>query len=138
MRPKDPPRESHPTVLSTATQDHTATHGAHVSSSVNTKRTRFDDLNELTVRDLLNDACAAVPAHDVAAISALFEQGDAVYWRATAADETGEMERHWRLAGDDGWWWRRFPSKLPVDPESHWRLRYCQVQPMAARVVVGG
>lgn len=74
-------------------------------------------LNELTVRDLLNDACAAVPADDVAAVSALFEQGDAVYWRATEADETGEMERMWRVADDDGWWWRRFPSKFPVDPE---------------------
>lgn len=112
MRPKDPPRESPP---------YCPLHG-HTRPHRNARRSRvvfcqhkahpLDDHNELTVRDLLNDACAAVPAHDVAAISALFEQGDAVYWRATAADETGEMERHWRLAGDDGWWWRRFPSKL--------------------------
>jgi hypothetical protein len=74
-------------------------------------------LNELTVRDLLSDACAAVPEHDAATTAALFEQADTVYWRATEPDETGQMARMWRLDDDDGWWWRRFPSKLPVDPE---------------------
>jgi hypothetical protein len=76
-------------------------------------------LNELTVRDLLNDAFTAVPDDDddAARTAALFEQADAIYWRATKPDETGEMARMWRLDDDDGWWWRRFPSKLPVGPE---------------------
>lgn len=74
-------------------------------------------LNDLTTRDLIDELVRALPADDAALVEAKISAADQTYQRATHADTAGELGRMFRIEPEAGWWWRRFPRKLPVDPE---------------------
>lgn len=73
-------------------------------------------LNEVTVRDLLDEVVKALPPIDAAIVQDGIAAGDQSYVKATRPDDRGEMSKMYRISPDAGWWWRRFPTKLPVDP----------------------
>lgn len=74
-------------------------------------------LNDLTARDLLDEVIRAMPVGDAAVIEQAIKYADQTYMRATKPDDEGRSAASFRVDRDAGWWWRRFPSTLLVEPQ---------------------
>jgi hypothetical protein len=63
--------------------------------------------NDMTTRDMLEEALQQLGDRDRKWLIGLVEPGDGRYTEVTAADPSGRLSQSYRH--DDHWWWHRWP-----------------------------